>query len=70
MRQRSSRVAAVHGIAHYLQIRCSAKHWGIPFIGLTPDMPKKPRRNEILAWLKDHPNVRGYAVIDDEDDEL
>jgi hypothetical protein len=48
----------------------SAKHWGIPFIDVTPDMPKKPRRNEILAWLKDHPNARRYAVIDDEDDEL
>ena len=33
----------------------SAKHWGVPFIDITPDMPKRPRRDEILAWLKKHP---------------
>jgi hypothetical protein len=48
----------------------SAKHWGIPFVDLIPDMPKKPRRDEILAWLKRHPNVERFVVIDDEDDEL
>jgi hypothetical protein len=48
----------------------SAKHWGVPFVGITPDMPKQPRRNEVLAWLKEHPDVDRYAVIDDEDDEL
>ena len=48
----------------------SAKRWGIPFIGVTPDMPKRPRRDEIRAWLKKHPKVTRFAVIDDEDDEL
>jgi hypothetical protein len=48
----------------------SAKHWGIPFIDITPDMPKKARRNEVLSWLKTHPKVKRYVVIDDEDDEL
>jgi hypothetical protein len=48
----------------------SAKYWGIPFIGTTPDLPKKPRCMEILAWLKEHPEVTRFAVIDDEDDEL
>jgi HAD domain in Swiss Army Knife RNA repair proteins len=48
----------------------SAKHWGIPFIDITPDMPKRPRRDEILAWLKKHPRVTHFVVIDDEDDEL
>jgi hypothetical protein len=48
----------------------SARHWGIPFIDVTPDMPKRPRCSEILAWLKAHPKVKRYAVIDDEDDEL
>ena len=33
----------------------SAKYWGIPFIGVIPDMPKRPRRDEVLAWLKTHP---------------
>ena len=48
----------------------SAKHWSIPFIDVTPDMPKRPRRDEILAWLKKHPRVTRFVVIDDEDDEL
>jgi hypothetical protein len=48
----------------------SAKYWGIPFIGTTPDLPKKPRCTEILAWLKNHPKVTRFVIIDDEDDEL
>ena len=48
----------------------SARHWGIPFIDVTPDMPKRPRRSEILAWLRAHPRVTRYAIIDDEDDGL
>lgn len=35
-----------------------------------PDMPDRPRRDEVLAWLKAHPKVKRFAVIDDEDDEL
>ena len=27
----------------------SAKHWGIPFIDVIPDMPKRPRRDEVLT---------------------
>ncbi len=48
----------------------SARHWGIPFMDVIPDMPGKPRRAEILAWIAQHPTVTRYAVIDDEDDEL
>ena len=48
----------------------SAKRWGIPFIDVTADMPKRPRRDEICAWIKKHPKVTRFAVIDDEDDEL
>ena len=48
----------------------SAKYWGIPYIDVLPDMPKRPRRDEILAWLKAHPDTDRFAVIDDEDDEL
>src|SRR3981081_3275692 len=48
----------------------SAKHWGIPFIDVIPDMPKKPRRDEVLAWLRNHPEAERYLVMDDEDDEL
>jgi hypothetical protein len=28
-------------------------------------MPKRPRRDEILAWLKDHPDVTRYVIIDE-----
>lgn len=35
-----------------------------------PDNPNQPRREEILSWLWDHPDVTRFAVIDDEDDEL
>jgi hypothetical protein len=48
----------------------SAKHWGIPFMDITPDMPNRARRDEILAWLKKHPNVTRFVVLDDDDDEL
>jgi hypothetical protein len=48
----------------------SAKHWGVPFIDVIPDMPDRPRRDEILAWLKLRQNVRRFAVLDDQDDEL
>jgi hypothetical protein len=48
----------------------SARHWGIPFMDVIPDMPEKPRRDEIRSWLKAHPKVKRFVVIDDEDDEL
>jgi hypothetical protein len=48
----------------------SARHWGIPFIDVIPDIPHQPRRDEILAWLKGHGDVDRFAVLDDEDDEL
>jgi hypothetical protein len=35
-----------------------------------PDMPKRPRRVEVLTWIAHHPKVSRYAVIDDEDDDL
>jgi hypothetical protein len=48
----------------------SAKHCGIPLIDVIPDMPHRPRRDEVIAWLKAHPKVKRFVVIDDEDDEL
>ena len=48
----------------------SARHWGIPFADITPDLPDQPRRDEILAWLGKRPDVDRFVVIDDEDDEL
>jgi len=48
----------------------SAKYYGVPFIDVTPDMPNRPRREEVLSWLKQHPEVERFIVIDDEDDQL
>ena len=48
----------------------AAKYWGVPFFDVCPDMPKSPRRDEILEWLSHHRRVTRYAIIDDEDDEL
>ena len=39
------------------------------FIDITPDMPDEPRCKEILTWIRNHPEVTRYAVIDDEDDD-
>jgi HAD domain in Swiss Army Knife RNA repair proteins len=48
----------------------AAKYWGVPFIDVCPDRPGSPRCGEIISWLKDHPKVTRFVVIDDEDDEL
>jgi hypothetical protein len=41
----------------------AAKHWRVPFIDVCPDMPKRPRREEIVAWLKRHPKAKRYVVM-------
>jgi hypothetical protein len=48
----------------------SAKHYGVPFIASLPDFPGEPRCNPITEWLRGHPDVERFIVIDDEDDEL
>src|SRR4051794_19397850 len=48
----------------------AARHFGIPFIDVTPDLPKQPRNLEIRQWLRAHPDVERFAVLDDEDDDL
>lgn len=48
----------------------AAKHWLVPFVDATPDLPHRPRRDEISAWLAGHPDVTRFAIIDDENDDL
>ncbi len=48
----------------------AAKHWGVPFIDTCPDLPKRPRSEEILRWIAARPTASRFVVIDDEDDEL
>src|SRR5436190_23171846 len=35
----------------------AARHWGVPFIDVTPDFPKRMRRDEVRTWLRKHPKV-------------
>ena len=42
----------------------SARHYGVPFIDTTPDLPNEPRCNPIVDWLRRHPDVERFIVID------
>ena len=48
----------------------SARYWGIPYVDIVPYLPKRSRGEQILLWLRKHPRVTRYVVIDDDDDEL
>lgn len=48
----------------------AAKYYGVPFIDTTPDLPGRARCEPIAEWLRQHPGVERFIVIDDEDDEL
>lgn len=47
----------------------AAKRAGVRFNSVTPHLPHRPRRDEIIKWLKSH-SVARYAVLDDNDDDL
>src|SRR3569833_3046923 len=46
----------------------AARHFDVPFDDVCPDMPDAPRCEEILSWLRKHPDVTRYVVLDDSDD--
>lgn len=48
----------------------AARHFGIPFVDITPDLPGESRFREVLLWLEQNPAVERFAIIDDEDDDL
>jgi len=48
----------------------SARYWGIRYADAVPYLPKRSRGEQILLWLRKHPKVKRYAVIDDDDDQL
>ena len=48
----------------------AARFHGIRYQGVVPDRPKKPRGDQIRAWLRENPQIARYVVIDDDDDEL
>jgi HAD domain in Swiss Army Knife RNA repair proteins len=46
----------------------AAKFFEVPFHDVCPDMPGAPRCEEIIVWLRNHPEVSRYVVLDDEND--
>jgi len=48
----------------------SARHWGIPYTDVVPDMPGESRDREIKAWLDANAPEARFVVLDDEDDDL
>jgi hypothetical protein len=48
----------------------AVKYYKVPFADTTPDEGSSPRCQVILDWLRAHPKVERFIVIDDEDDEL
>ena len=48
----------------------SVKYYGVPFVDTLPELPDQPRCHEVRAWLREHPDVERFIVIDDEDDGL
>jgi hypothetical protein len=46
----------------------AAEFYEVPFSDVCPDMPEAPRCEELLYWLRAHPEVTRYAVLDDSDD--
>jgi hypothetical protein len=48
----------------------SARYWGIRSVDIVPYLPKRSSGEQIFLWLRKHPNVKRYVVIDDDDDQL
>jgi hypothetical protein len=48
----------------------AARHYGVPVDHVIPDMQHHARGQEISSWLKTHPEVSRYIVLDDENDQL
>jgi hypothetical protein len=46
----------------------AAKYYNVPFDDICPDMPGAPRCEELTSWLRAHPEITRYVVLDDDDD--
>src|SRR3569833_254585 len=46
----------------------AAKYYQVPFDDVCPDLPGAPRCEEVITWLRQHPDVTRYVVLDDDDD--
>lgn len=45
-----------------------ARARGVPIDDILPDLRPKSRGIEVSAWVKAHPEVTRYVILDDEDD--
>jgi hypothetical protein len=45
-----------------------ARERGIPFEDVLPDLRPHSRGREVRAWLTNHPDVKCFAIVDDDDD--
>ena len=48
--------------------RQAVRDAGIMFIDITPDLRGQKRGDEINEWLSLHPEIKQYAIIDDDPD--
>jgi HAD domain in Swiss Army Knife RNA repair proteins len=46
----------------------AAKYYQVLFDDVCPDLPGAPRCEEVITWLRQHPEVTRYVVLDDDDD--
>ena len=46
----------------------AAKFYQVPFDDVCPDMPGAPRWEEVVTWLRQHPEMTRYVILDDDDD--
>jgi hypothetical protein len=56
---------------HCSTLTAAFKKFNLPsHIGITPFLDGKQRGYEIDAWLKEHPEVTDYVILDDDSDML
>ena len=70
VRQTRAKVVLISDWRHDPAGLFSARYWGIRYVDVVPYLPKRSRGEQILLWLRKHPKVTRYVVIDDDDDQL
>lgn len=53
----------------FVDFRAAGEAFGLPIVDETPLLLGR-RGDEIHAWLREHPQVEQYAIVDDNDDML
>jgi HAD domain in Swiss Army Knife RNA repair proteins len=63
-----ARVVFVSTWRHELGGARRAHDLGIPFEDVVPDLRPCSRGDEVRAWLRSHPDVTRFVIMDDDDD--